>query len=152
MSLPSSSSASRTLPYKNGDGAIHLGNDRGAERLSRMSPEERKKRLDDVATATAWLPAIERERLRSDIEAEIAQAEKIEAARAAREAKKAAKAAEAKSAAVEPEDEGETTKPAPPTAPEPPAAPKTASADGDDNYGHFNVGGKRWDPKTNPIT
>lgn len=157
-----------TPPMKPGEGGIHFGKDRGAEKLSRMTSEERKQKLAQVESATSWLPESEREKIRTDLQAQIADAEKLAAARATRDAKKAAKAAQAKSDAAkapaadadaETDVDADANAPEAPAAPAPPGAPKLpgapnppGSVDADDDDGHFRINGKIWDPKTNPIT
>ena len=136
---------------KPGEGGIHIGNDRGAEKLSRMTPDERALRLSEVDKAISWLPQSERDKVRADLEAEIAEAEKIQAARAAREAKKAAKAAKAAAAKANagpdaaPDAAPEPPSPLPP--PAPPGAPER-----DDDGEHFSFNGHPWDEKKNPVS
>ena len=137
---------------KPGEGGIHFGNDRGAEKLSRMSPDERAQRLSDVDKAMSWLPKAERDKVRADLEAQIAEAEKIQAARALREAKKAqraAKAASEKAAAPKAPavDVDVDTALEPPTPPAPPGAPAR-----DDDEEHISFNNHPWDEKKNPIT
>lgn len=109
--------------------------------VSEISTAERDRRLREVERSLVWVPEAERARIRAEV---------------ARELDKRVKVAPPKpgakpTPAASPPTTATPAAPAPPAVPTPAADAKPSRDDYDDDDGSFQVNGKEWDPKTNPV-